>query len=101
MFAHTHERALLGARRDQNPLPSAELAAAIQKAIAALSCYCAVYTQYLIRLLTAGALPEENDSGDVELFLYSGDDDHVVVTSEKKWKRMADAAGFGNRVRLV
>jgi hypothetical protein len=52
-------------------------------------------------LLTHGALPEENDSGDLELFLYSTDDDHVVATSEKKWKRMADAAGFGTRVRLL
>jgi hypothetical protein len=101
IFAHCHHRALLGARRDQPALPALEAAAAIQRAITSLSCYCAVYTQYLIRLLTDGALPQENDSGDLELFLYAVDDDHIVVTSEKKWKRMADSAGFGQRVRLV
>ena len=42
-----------------------------------------------------------NDSSDIELFIYAIDDDHVVVTSEKKWKQLADAAGFGNRVRLI
>jgi hypothetical protein len=78
-----------------------EAAATVARAVASLTCYCAVYTHYLVRLLTQGALPEENDSGDLELFLYAIDDDHIVVTSEKKWKRIADAAGFGSRVRLV
>jgi hypothetical protein len=60
----------------------------ITEAVKSLSCYCGVYTQYLIRLLTRGALPGPNDSGDIELFLHAVDDEHIVVTSEKKWKNM-------------
>ncbi|MFZ0279356.1 MAG: hypothetical protein WA254_01675 [Candidatus Sulfotelmatobacter sp.] len=97
-----HHRALMGARRVASPaVPPTEAASTVDKAITSLSCYCAVYTQYLIRLLIDGALAEPNDSGDLELFIYATDDDHIVVTSDKKWKRIADAAGFGNRVRLV
>ncbi len=66
-----------------------------------LECYCGIYTRYLIRLLVDGALPQENDSGDLEFFPYTVDDDHVVVTSEKKWKRMAHQAGFGQRVKML
>jgi hypothetical protein len=102
LIFNCHHRALMGARRIASPsVPATEAASTVDKAITSLSCYCAVYTQYLIRLLTQGALPEPNDSGDLELFIYAVDDDHIVVTSEKKWKRLADAAGFGKRVRLV
>lgn len=65
------------------------------------ACYCAIYTEYLIRVLTEEALPQENDRVDIELFLYAWDDDNVVVTGERKWKRLAERAGFGSRVRLV
>lgn len=101
LMINCHHRALMGARRTSSPVPATEAASTVDKAITSLSCYCAVYTQYLIRLLTEGALPEANDSGDLELFIYAADDDHVVATSEKKWKRIADAAGFGDRVRLI
>lgn len=102
LVLNLHHRALMGARRMVSPnVPPTEAASTVHKAITSLSCYCGVYTQYLIRLLTDGALPEPNDSGDLELFMYAADDNHVVVTSEKKWKRIADAAGFGKRVRLV
>ena len=102
LVLNCHQRALMGARRVDSPAaPATEAASTVDKAITSLSCYCAVYTQYLIRLLTDGALPEPNDSGDLELFIYAVDDNHIVVTSERKWKRIAEAAGFGNRVRLV
>lgn len=101
LIVNCHQRALMGARKVQSAILPTEAATTIATAIASLTCYCAVYTHYLIRLFTQGALPEENDSGDMELFLYSTDEDHIVVTSEKKWKRIADAAGFGTRVRLV
>jgi len=73
----------------------------ITKAVHSLSCYCSIYTKYLTRLLTVGALPDPNDSGDIELFLYAVDDEHIVVTSERKWIRMAEGAGFGHRGRLA
>jgi hypothetical protein len=101
LVVNCHRRALMGARKNQSIVATTEAATTVNRAVASLTCYCSVYTQYLLRLLTHGALPEENDSGDLELFLYSTDDDHVVATSEKKWKRMADAAGFGTRVRLL
>lgn len=96
-----HAWALLGAETTQPAVSTSEANATVLAARTALSCYCALYTRYLVRLLVNGALPDANDSGDLELFPYAIDDDHVVVTSEKKWKRMAQEAGFGERVRLV
>ena len=63
-------------------------------AITRIECYAHIYTQYLIRLMTEGLLPEKNDSGDIDFFLYATDDDHVVATNDKKWIALADAAGF-------
>jgi hypothetical protein len=95
------ERAFLGAKRGRHLLPTPATVTALVGAIVATSAYCAVYTQYVIRLMTEGALAEPNDSGDLEFFLYSVDDDHVVVTSEKKWKMVAARANFSHRVLLV
>jgi hypothetical protein len=95
------DRALLGAKLGTVGQPTKATVTKFSAAIQAVSCYCALYTQYLIRLLTDGALPDENDSGDLELFLYSTDDDHIIVTYERKWKTMAENAGFGGRVRLL
>ena len=72
-----------------------ELAAAIPK----IECYTHLYTHYLIRLMTEGLLPKKNDSGDIDFFLYSVDDDHVVATNDEKWFAIADAAGFAPRIR--
>ncbi len=71
-----------------------ELAAAISK----MECYTHMYTQYLIRLMTEGLLPKKNDSGDIDFFLYSTDNDHVVATNEKKWIDLANTAGFARRI---
>jgi hypothetical protein len=101
LLINCHERALLGASTTQPTVSNSKANATISAARKALSCYCALYTRYLVRLLVNGALPEANDSGDIELFPYAIDDQHIVVTSEKKWKRMAEEAGFGQRVRLV
>ncbi len=101
LISMCHKRALLTARKTQPAVPDMEAYETITKAVMSLSCYCSVYTQYLIRLLTEGALPEPNDSGDIELFLHAVDNEHIVVTAEKKWKIMAERAGFGHRVRLV
>ena len=69
-----------------------ELAAAIPK----IECYTHLYTHYLIRLMTEGLLPKKNDSGDIDFFLYSVDDDHVVATNDKKWFAIADSARGAN-----
>ncbi len=72
-----------------------EFAAAIPK----IECYSRMYMQYLIRLMTEGVLPQQNDSGDIDLFLYSIDDDHVVATKDNRWINIAKAAGFARRIR--
>ena len=72
-----------------------EFAAAIPK----IECYSRMYTHYLIRLMTEGFLPQQNDSGDIDLFLYSIDDDHVVATKNNRWINIAKAAGFARRIR--
>lgn len=71
----------------------------IAAAIPKIECYSRVYTQYLISLMTEGFLPQQNDSGDIEFFLYSIDDDHVVATNENRWINIAKAAGFARRIR--
>lgn len=95
------DRALLNAKPGRHLVPTAAHVATLSRAIADVAAYCAIYTQYLIRLMTDGALPEPNDSGDLELLLYSIDDDHIVVTSEKKWKTMATKANCPQRVLKV
>ena len=71
----------------------------IAAAIPKIECYSRVYTQYLISLMTEGFLPQQNDSGDIEFFLYSIDDDHVVATKDNRWINIAKAAGFARRIR--
>lgn len=68
-------------------------------AISRIECYSHIYTQYLIRLMTEGLLPRRNDSGDIDLFLYSTDDDHIVATNERKWIALAETAGLTRRIR--
>jgi hypothetical protein len=91
LLFNCHRRALLGASNSQPEVSPHEALKTISAAAAALDCYCGVYTQYLVRLLIDGELPDENDSGDIELFPNAIDDDHLVVTSERKWKRNGGA----------
>ena len=91
-------RAFLEADKDDLNVPKQranKLAAAILK----VACFTQMYKHYLLRLMTEGLLPDKNDSGDIDFFLYSTDDDHVVVTNEKKWINIAEAAGFARRIR--
>ncbi len=94
-------RAFLKADRSIPFAPSPQHVKTLLAAMDAVSCFCAVYTHYVVHLLTDGALPRMNDSGDIELYCYSTDDSHVVVTADDKWKRLADRAGYGERVRVV
>jgi predicted nuclease of predicted toxin-antitoxin system len=66
-----------------------------------VTCYALLYTHYLIKLLTEDMLPQMNDSGDLELFLYATDDNHVIATSEKRWLDIAVRGGFPQRVKKV
>jgi len=85
-------------------VPFQPTTAFVQKLVASIdkmACYCCVYTQYLVKLLTEGMMPQPHDSGDIELFIYSVNDDNIVVTAEKRWLDLATRAGFQQRVRKV
>ena len=81
--------------------PTTEWAERLAAATERLRFYIAVVTQYCIRLLTAGMLPNENDWFDLDILLYSRHDDHVVVTSERKWESIANDAAMPQRLRRV
>jgi|GEM_PF-1573744 hypothetical protein len=66
-----------------------------------LEFYLRVYRRYLIRLLTAGMLPRANDWFDLEVMLYSSDDDCVIVSSDAKWASMATEEGLGHRTVVL
>lgn len=89
-------RALAQADKDDVRVFSAQR---LTDAIPRVECYARMFTNYLIRLMTEGLLPKRNDSEDIDFFLYSTDDDHVVATKEKKWIALANAANFTRRIR--
>ena len=88
-------RALAQADKDDVRVFSAQR---LTDAIPRVECYGRMFTNYLIRLMTEGLLPKKNDSEDIDFFLYSTDDDHVVATNEKKWIDLANTAGFARRI---
>lgn len=93
------DRAFFKANRGAALIPTRETVKRLSAAIDHIDCYCCVYTQYLIRCLTEGALPKPNDGWDLEFFLYAVDDDHVIVTSDEMWVKLAKKAGYGCRIR--
>ena len=92
-------RAFLEADKDDLNVFSKQRANKLAAAIPKVECFTQMYKHYLLRLMTEGLLPDKNDSGDIDFFLYSTDNDHVVVTNEKKWINIAEAAGFARRIR--
>ncbi len=92
-------RAFLKADKDDLRVFSKQRANELAAAIPKVACFTQMYKHYLLRLMTEGLLPDKNDSGDIDFFLYSTDGDHVVVTNEKKWINIAEAAGFARRIR--
>jgi len=69
--------------------------------LAKLVCHMGVYSEYVKSILTEGRLPALNDSGDMELMIYTVNDSHIVATAENKWPEFAKRAGFENRVRHI
>ncbi len=96
-----YQRSLHYAAEPHNPDLGAANVRVIGDFVDRLACYMAVYGRYVHRLLVDGAFPQQNDSGDIELFLYSTSDDTVVATAERLWHRLAREAGYEQRVRLV
>jgi hypothetical protein len=100
LYKACHDRAQANAAVNANMLANPGIGPNTPGANNHPDCYAGVYSQYLIRLLTQGALPRRNDCGDLELFIYAVDDDWVVLTGEEKLVQMCTDAGFGQRVRL-
>lgn len=93
------ERSLFNADLPDEPPPG--FASSYVRAAEGVTCYSMIYTHYLIKLFTEDMLPQLNDSGDLELFLYATDDDWIVVTAEKRWADIAVRAGYSQRLRKV
>ena len=93
------KRAIFKADKDDLNVVTKQKVNKLTAAITRIECYAHIYTQYLIRLMTEGLLPQKNDSGDIDFFLYSTDDDHVLATNDKKWIALANAADFSQRIR--
>lgn len=95
------ERARHGAKGLPKARTTAEETKRLDDALPAIECFSGVYRQYCNELITTDRTPEENDALDLEYFLYSVDDDHLVVTCEGKWERIAADAGWSHRVRRI
>lgn len=72
------------------------LASANQK----LNPYINAYSQYLKYLVTAGALPDKNDLGDHEMFMYLQNKKWLLATSDKRWIRIAETVCPDNLLNL-
>lgn len=94
MFEALWWRALIRMAPSPDVVPSWE---SLRRAMYATECHRRLYTQYLIRLMTEGAMADPNDSGDIDLSIYSICDSMLIVTSEKKWLRMAGNGGVSGR----
>lgn len=99
--AACQQKAFYSAQRPEHFVPTPQHAQVLMAAIEAVRCYCRVYTQYLIALLTTEMLPQPNDKVDLELFTYCATNDDIVVTAEKRWVNLAKDACYGNRVRKM
>jgi len=82
-------------KRQVKAVTEGKYASALDK----FECYCNIYMQYYSELLTTKLMPQDNDLADLELFLYSTDDNSIIVTYEKRWRSLAKKAGFEKRVR--
>lgn len=96
-----YQRSLHYAAEPYAPDPAAMTPEKFVAMIVRLLCYMGVYSEYVKSILTEGRLPDLNDSGDMELMVYTVDDNHIVATAEVKWPEFAKRAGFEKRVRHV
>jgi hypothetical protein len=102
MVSACQRRAFDSAKKPTGPfVATRQWAQLLMAAVKAIHCYCCLYTQYLAALLTEDMLPQPNDKGDMDLFIYSATDDDIVVTAEKRWANIAKRVAFQKRVRKV
>lgn len=96
-----YQRSLHYAEEPYAPDPGTVTADKFLTMLTNLLCYMGVYSEYVKSILTEGRLPALNDSGDMELMIYTVNDSHILATAEGKWPEFAKRAGFEKRVRHV
>jgi hypothetical protein len=96
-----YQRSLHYAEEPYAPEPRTTSPDAFMAMLANTLCYMGIYSEYVKSILTEGRLPTLNDSGDMELMIYTIDDGHILATAEAKWPQLAERAGFPKRVRHV
>ena len=84
----TFERAAKAAGLTDRSLP---FEAELTMASPLLSVYIDVYSEFMVNS-GCHSKPEENDAGDVEMFIYA-QNGRKILTGEKKWNRLAESAG--------
>jgi hypothetical protein len=95
------QRALSSAETGPPEPPTEDWARKLFDALDLLRLFIAGYTEYLKRAHLSGKLPEANDWIDLDFFFYSRDDQHIIVTSDKRLASLAVEAGFPQRVLRV
>lgn len=96
-----YQRSLHYAEEPYGPDPATMTPDKFLAMLANLACYMGVYSEYVKSILTEGRLPALNDSGDMELMVYTVNDTQILATAEGKWPEFAKRAGFEKRVRHV
>jgi hypothetical protein len=87
----TFERAAKAAGLTDRSVPfDAELTLASPLLLA----YIDVYSEFMVNS-GCHSKPEENDAGDVEMFIYA-QNGRKIFTGEKKWNRLAESAGHNS-----
>lgn len=101
-FVEVLLRAGLGVRYQQVTNQSLDLSDehVVARLVESFTSYGRIYAGYIAELVTTGRKPDVNDWGALELFLYLQGDARVI-TAEKKWWSIADAAGVGALVQRV
>lgn len=70
-----------------------------------LVAFASIWYRYFVNIITQddgmGLKWDVNDRVDVENFVYSNDENSIVVTSDEKWWDLAVEAGYENRVRYI
>jgi hypothetical protein len=92
LIESTYRRVLVSEGKRQ----SSPTKALLTKTSSQLGPYASVYAQYIIGCACTFA-PQPNDFGDLESFLYL-QHGRVLLTSEKRWHKIAKAAGYANIV---
>jgi len=99
----TYERVKLAIKIDKiktkdKKIPTNKM---INQAFPKLKNYINAYNQYLKYLATTPALPDENDLGDHEAFMYLQNKNWILATSDKRWVQIGQEVCPNNILNLL